>query len=223
MALLRDPEYLYNQMKRHGMKFFQVKDAAGRTLTQMDDTERPMDLAVRDLQEFFEFNTGLFTVKIQETNFRGQGGNRQGWTYEIKIGEDTPNRSAAPVITGISSAEIEQRLADQEARMRKEFEYQQKIKILEDKLEENEQADPMAERILTVLTQIFSTPAHAPAISGDPAQPATVDEKRQRLNAAVKKLLAADPDFIQHIEQLAQLAQDKPGIYQMAVEQLKQL
>lgn len=57
--------------------------------------------------------------------------------------------------------------------------------------------------------------------TGQPVQPTPDDINR--LQAALDILGKYDPDIIPHLEKLAVLARDKPGIYKMAIAQLDQL
>jgi hypothetical protein len=46
---------------------------------------------------------------------------------------------------------------------------------------------------------------------------------KERLNKAITRLLKADPNFVNNVEKLANLAEKNPSMYKMAVQQLASL
>lgn len=51
----------------------------------------------------------------------------------------------------------------------------------------------------------------------------TSTDMKERLNKAITRLLKADPNFVNNVEKLANLAEKNPSMYKMAVQQLASL
>jgi hypothetical protein len=76
---------------------------------------------------------------------------------------------------------------------------------------------------LTALTGLFGGGGGGININGIGDAPVMESLTTTKLNAAINKLMKLDYNFVANIEKLAELAEQKPTLYKMAVNQLMNL
>lgn len=117
----------------------------------------------------------------------------------------------------------------QQLEMEKKYIEDKAARDLEALRNEHERKSSKEERIMGIASQFFpmvmgggQSPMNGfePEIIEHMTQP-SVTPKDKIINS-VNKLMTLDPNFVRNIEKLAKLAEEKPMVYKMAVEQLNQ-
>jgi hypothetical protein len=107
---------------------------------------------------------------------------------------------------------LEDQLSRKESDLRSEF---------DKKLNNETRIQGIVSQVLPTVMGAFGGAAQPP-MNGIPQMEQTMDQDvKSKVIASVNKLLEQDPDFATNIAKLAELAKDKPEVYKMAVQMLK--
>jgi hypothetical protein len=231
MAFVKDHTFIIDKMQAEKLPFYQVLDNDGKTIIdENDDKETGVDEASRRLLDLFDRIRGTFTVKLSNKTKadKATGGAVRNLTLVTKINETTP---ATPVqgIGAINSnaiAEIEAKLEEKYAQKFESFKREQDLLRRIEKLEEEKQEPDMLEKYAPYIQGLFGLINQAPGVplNGSPNinGPAESNPIHSRINAAIKILYANDKNFVNNLEKLADIAQNKPLVYAIAIEKLKE-
>lgn len=234
-------DYILDIAKNRKMRSFFIRDGRGDVVF-MADTPAGAEDRFNELKHFLDHNTGVFKVEMRDTYGKGQyaqARQRQSiliGDFEIMLdkpktqgvsgldimGEVTGGISGYQVIRGYEEQVRE--LSNQNIRL------QNKIDLLEDKLErvkemhDRELADAKSsdKRIMNYLNQFGSVLNPMPGsgnINGTETktETKTMNTDKEKLVAAVNRLIAADDNLAEHLTKLADIAENDPGTYQMAI------
>lgn len=125
---------------------------------------------------------------------------------------------------------LQLQLKIQQLEMEKKYIEDKAVRDLETLRNEYERKSSKEEKIMGIASQFF------PMIVGGGQSPMngivepqiennmtnTTETPKDKVIKAINTLMASDPNFVRNIEKLAKLAQEKPMVYKMAVEQLNQ-
>jgi hypothetical protein len=231
MAFITDPNYIIEKMVADKLPYYQVIDTDGRTV--IDENENPevdVHQASKRLMDLFERISGTFSIVLSSKTKqeKGAGGPQRNLRLTTKIGNSYNNNS----VNGIGAVSNTPKIEDIEARLEAKYKEQFDAKMREiellrriEKLEEEKNAPDDIEKyapIIQAIAGIFGNGAvplnGSPNING----PGEVNPVFSRINAAVKILYSNDKNFVENLEKLAQIAQNKPFIYSMAISKLKE-
>lgn len=231
MAFITDPNYIIEKMVADKLPYYQVIDTDGKTV--IDDNENPevdVHQAAKRLQDLFERISGTFTIVLSSKTKaeKGAGGNARNLRLTTKIGSNYNNSS----VNGIGAVNNSVNIAEIEARLEAKYEEKLAAKMKEiellrriEKLEEEKNAPDDLEKYapyIQAIAGIFSGGAvplnGSPNING----PGETNPIFARINAAVKILYNNDKNFVENLEKLADIAQNKPFVYSMAISKLKE-
>jgi hypothetical protein len=231
MAFITDPNYIIEKMVADKLPYYQVIDTDGRTV--IDENENPevdVHQASKRLMDLFERISGTFSIVLSSKTKqeKGAGGPQRNLRLTTKIGNSYNNNS----VNGIGAVSNTPKIEDIEARLEAKYKEQFDAKMREiellrriEKLEEEKNAPDDIEKyapIIQAIAGIFGGGAvplnGSPNING----PGDVNPVFSRINAAVKILYSNDKNFVENLEKLAQIAQNKPFIYSMAISKLKE-
>jgi hypothetical protein len=231
MAFIKDPTYITDKMQSDKLQFYQILDNDGKTIIdENDDKEIGVDEATKRVSDIFERIRGTFIVKLSNKNKseKATGGSIRNLTFTTKINE---NGTTTPVqgIGAINSntiAEIEAKLEEKYAQKFESFKREQDLLRRIEKLEEEKQEPDMLEKYAPYIQGLFGLINQAPGVplNGSPNinGPAESNPIHSRINAAIKILYANDKNFVNNLEKLADIAQNKPLVYAIAIEKLKE-
>jgi hypothetical protein len=231
MAFITDPNYIIEKMVADKLPYYQVIDTDGRTV--IDENENPevdVHQASKRLMDLFERISGTFSIVLSSKTKqeKGAGGPQRNLRLTTKIGNSYNNNS----VNGIGAVSNTPKIEDIEARLEAKYKEQFDAKMREiellrriEKLEEEKNAPDDIEKyapIIQAIAGMFGNGAvplnGSPNING----PGEVNPVFSRINAAVKILYSNDKNFVENLEKLAQIAQNKPFIYSMAISKLKE-
>jgi hypothetical protein len=231
MAILHESDWIIRKMLAEKLPFYQVIDSDGKTvIDENDDSEVDVNEASKRLLDLFDKISGPITVKLSDKTKKqkGAGGSARNLSYTLKIVNNNNNNS----VNGIGAVNNTANIADIEARLEAKYKEQFEAKMREiellrriEKLEDEKNAPDDIEKyapIIQAIAGIFGNGAvplnGSPNING----PGEVNPVFSRINAAVKILYNNDKNFVENLEKLAQIAQNKPFIYSMAISKLKE-
>lgn len=221
MAFVKDKDFILQKMRADKLRFYTVFDSDNKTkIDENQDNEVSLEEAAQALANTMDNVSGLFYIVLSEVNnkTKGEGGvqtAKKNLKFTIKIG-DEPNRtiSGPAQSPGFNLEQIQSSLkTEMELRMQLlEMQYKHKAEI--EALKNQEEApNPYVIEGLKMLQGIMGA---QPSASMAPIAGPEVTHV-QRLNGAVKRLLVADPNFTDHIEKLADIAENNPSLYNMAI------
>jgi len=231
MAYITDPNWIIEKMIAEKLPYYQIIDSDGKTvIDENDNTEVDVHQASKRLIDLFDRISGPITVKLSEKTKKekGAGGNPRNLTFNTKIGNNNNNTG----VSGIGAVNNFANIADIEARLEAKYNEKLEATLREielkrriEKLEEEKNAPDDIEKyapIIQAIAGMFGNGAvplnGSPNING----PGEVNPVFSRINAAVKILYNNDKNFVENLEKLAQIAQNKPFIYSMAISKLKE-
>lgn len=232
MAFITDPNYIIEKMVADKLPYYQVIDTDGKTV--IDDNENPevdVHQAAKRLQDLFERISGTFTIVLSSKTKaeKGAGGNARNLRLTTKIGNNYNNSS----VNGIGAVNNSVNIAEIEARLEAKYEEKLAAKMKEiellrriEKLEEEKNEPDMLEKYAPYIQGLFGLMNQAPGVplNGSPNinGPGETNPIFARINAAVKILYNNDKNFVENLEKLADIAQNKPFVYSMAISKLKE-
>lgn len=229
MATIKTPDHIYKTMMQKGIRFYRVYDAEKRQIDFNNDPDSTPEGAAAALKETLDQLEGLVKIVLSEksTAEKGQGGavKNSDLHFDIVLGK----ASAVGAISG-TGGDISALIAAGIAKEREKWETEEKIKRLEAELKEAKEGNPYIEQIIGGLAQILPALTQAPApVAGQPGQgvpPARAlagveDDRQARLTQAIRTLARIDKNYLEHLELLANLAENNTSIYWVAVNKLK--
>jgi len=219
MAYTKNIKFVTTAMERKGWKHFRVDGADGKTVYVQDDPEARLQDNVAMLEDVINQHTGLLHIKIYERSGRVKGNTGSTKNY-LNFIIDTNDRH--PAMAGIQgpvqpATDYEALLKAQEDRLRAEFKKDMEILDLKRQLKESREESSLDKYLPTIMGLFGQQPV---PVAGHADDTPEINTPKQRLNAAVQRLLAVDNNLIEHLEQLADLAENKPEVYKMAITQL---
>lgn len=231
-------DFILKTLAAHDCKIYEVRSgghAKGGLLScQLDDgweSAAALKRLEHDLNSLE--GAGVIYIKAKTAPSNKGGDNRKVFEYTLNL--NGAQQPTAQPISGIAShpqdtASIE---ASIRANMQREFDDKQKIYDLQRQIDGLKEAGPL-DKYMGPLMQVLAmklapqTPAQPP-INGHPEDETSQEvhenpmEQTERINQALSRLMEVDPDFIDHLEILAEIAQTNQAVYNMAIDSLKKI
>jgi hypothetical protein len=242
---LTNIKYLYDLMDKEKFTFFTVYDSKNSPMRDQCNENYTVQDAKDDLEQFLQYNSGVFRVEFRRTkantdttrNFSFSIDNLKQEKREPMTGIGNMD-SGADYLSIISAKDdkIEklqsEMFANMMAAMSKQHELQ--MEALKTNLNKDTGNDALLQTAVTAISGMFGGGSNI-ALSGfdtmdlpvmettktNTIKPMLVDDNRQKINNAVVRLMKADRDFASNITKLADIADENPLIYNMAISKLQ--
>lgn len=238
---LTNKKYLFDLMQKENFVFFAIYNTQGSIMRDQNNEAYTQEEAVQDLQNFFEYNSGLFRIDFRRTRTITPRTIVHSFTVENSfepeekgIGNVDPTNMNSSLMEVIREKDqkIErlqtESLAQIISGIQKTNELQMELLRTELKNKSGGNDEMLMQAAMTTLGGLFGgsnigvsgfdsveTAAPTPAANMDPA--------KQKINSAVVRLMKVDSNFADHISKLADLAEKNMAMYSMAISQLKNL
>ena len=232
-------------MDKESFTFFTVYDSKGSPMRDQCNEAYSVDDAKEDLQQFLQYNTGVFRVEFRRT----RANNQQTKNYSFTIDnfkqeeEDKPmgsvmmggNNDYVSIITAkderIGQLQ-EQMYSEMVANMNKQHEMQLEA-LKAEGANKNGSNDALIQAALSAITGMFGSQQIGVSGIDTLEMPAMVeqtennnnsmDDKTKKINNAVVRLIRGDKNFAEHITKLANLCDENILIYNMAIAKLNNI
>lgn len=233
-------------MDKENFTFFTVYDNKNSPMRDQCNENYTVQDAKEDLEQFLQYNSGVFRVEFRRAKNNGPSTKNYSFTIDNLKSDREP-------VTGIGSFDgganmdymsiinakdekIEklqsEMFANMMAAMSKQHELQ--MEAMKTELSKDKGNDGLITAAMGALSGMFGGGSNI-ALSGfDSMELPTietnkkitepmVDDNRQKINNAVVRLMKSDQNFANHISKLADLADESPLIYNMAISKLDAL
>lgn len=242
MAFIRDPKLIFDKMKQEGLAFWTLFDSDKKSIIDEIDTEEadPSESLDR-LQDLIYSLDGLIYVVLRTTNkrVRAAGGDMKGtYQYSLRLGSsssginghtDRGNAYGNPLKEMMTL--MEQRHAAELKALEARLTLNETIKDLQRQIKEKnapDATDKLLEQVANMFMQSNSGIMKPTALAGpgenpEPAQTEqqiSREEAKLKLSQAIQRLYKIDPTFHETLTKLADLAENTPAKYQMALTML---
>jgi hypothetical protein len=236
-------EYILKRMRADGVRNFSVLDQDKKTVVEeVKDDSLTVDQAIDRVRDTLDFCTGLVFVELcpmsrQDRRTGGAELKKPNCLIPVHCGGSRPAGGNAPM-SGIGStgpsyqdlmAAQEQRFNDRMDALEKDFKHKKEIEDLQRQLAEAKEGNPTVDKIINNLPVIagflgFKTPTGiagpGPGVDTNPEALEFTDQDDEFAETQIKRLLAVDPDFLQVLKRLADMAETNPPMYEMAKNML---
>jgi hypothetical protein len=238
MAIVRK-EYVIEQIKVKKLPYFIVKD--GNSIIDVQDDDITPDEAADALTNTLDaLDDGIVTVLLSDKSSvdKSRGGRLQNMVYKVRVGNILAGQGNRGGIQNISNyselTRYQDRIRELELLLAKkdhEFELYKLREEFKGSKDKSVFDHPMAQAAITGLLNAWQksgvvTTNGTPPINGhDEVQSEkrlSADDK-QKLKSAIMRLSALDDNLIEHLMLLADMAENKPETYKMAVNMLKNM
>ena len=242
---LTNIKYLYDLMDKEKFTFFTVYDSKNSPMRDQCNENYTVQDAKDDLEQFLQYNSGVFRVEFRRT--KANTATTRNFSFTI----DNLKQEQREPVTGIGNMEggtnymsiisakddkIEklqsEMFANMMAAMAKQHELQ--MESFKSSLNKDTGNDALMQTAITAISGMFGGGSNI-ALSGfdtmdlpvmettktNTIKPMLVDDNRQKINNAILRLMKADRDFASNITKLADIADENPLIYNMAISKLQ--
>lgn len=238
---MTNKDYILQQARDNQMKSFFIKDSRGNVVHQ-SDTPNSLEGKYKELENFLNNHTGVFEVQLRNTAGKGMFPPAKQFP-SLLIGEysvmlekrEEPKISGFDFMNGINGFEImrtyeneKQALKDQLSELKMQMildkqNAEMKIRELENQLNQAKSSDAKIMGYLSKFSDVIS-PVSSRPINGINQDTTTApNPQKEKIIAAVNKLMALDDNFAENITKLADLAERSPAIYQQAQTMLNSM
>lgn len=222
-----------DQMLNKQLPFFSIKEG-NQVVDLQDDEGVSVDAAVEQLESIVEsIESGILEIALSNKSKKQKskgGADLMNFTYKIRIGESKKENESGSMALIREIYELKAKMQEQS--------FEHRMQELERSMKKKEKKDffeqPMVQEAITGLIQNFgkqATPvANHHGIADDLAEteapPETktqrrmTPEEKKTLTETIARLSKVDPDIINTLVKLAQLAESNPGKYNMAKSML---
>tara|TARA_R110000824_G_scaffold200622_2_gene384626 strand:+ start:2310 stop:3050 length:741 start_codon:yes stop_codon:yes gene_type:complete len=244
---LTNIKYLYDLMDKEGFTYFTIYDSKGSPMRDQTNESYSVEDSKADLTQFLEYNSGVFRVEFRRKKVNTP--NTRNFSFTI----DNLKSDPEPTMQGIGNTgmgmdymsvirakdeKIDKLQSEMFANMMAAMNRQHELQ-LEALTKEMEKADggndAMMQTAMSALGGMFGGGANIGVSGFDTAIPEIkenthkktennmVDDTKRKINSAVVRLIQSDPEFANNISKLADLCEDNPMIYKMAISKLENL
>ena len=231
-------------MDKEGFTFFTIYDSKGSPMRDQTNESYSVEDSKADLNQFLEYNSGVFRVEFRRTKANLASTKNYSFTIDNFI-QDEPiqgigNPNQGTDYMSVIRAKDEkidklqsEMFANMMAAMNKQHEMQ--IETLKSEMKNADGGnDALMQTAISALGGMFGGGgASNVALSGlDTLEiPETkintnngmVDDTKKTINNAVVRLMKGDKEFAENISKLADLCDENPLIYNLAIGKLKAL
>ena len=241
---LTNIKYLYDLMDKEGFTFFTIYDSKGSPMRDQTNESYSVEDSKADLNQFLEYNSGVFRVEFRRTKANHASTKNYSFTIDNFI-QDEPIQGIGNPDQGTDYMSVirakdekidklqSEMFANMMAAMNKQHEMQ--IETLKSEMKNADGGnDALMQTAISALGGMFGGGgASNVALSGlDTLEiPETkintnngmVDDTKKTINNAVVRLMKGDKEFAENISKLADLCDENPLIYNLAIGKLKAL
>ena len=243
---LTNIKYLYDLMDKEKFTYFTVYDSKNSPMRDQCNENYSVQDAKDDLEQFLQYNSGVFRVEFRRTKTNHPNTKNYSFTIDNIRAEQREDVSGIGSFDGgadymsiINSKDekIEklqsEMFANMMAAMAKQHELQ--MEALKTNLKKDTGNDALMQTAITAITGMFGGGSNI-ALSGFDSmempviektntntEDTMVDDNKRKINSAVVRLIKADKDFADNITKLADIADENPLIYSMAINKLKSI
>ena len=241
---LTNIKYLYDLMDKEKFTFFTIYDSKGSPMRDQTNESYSVEDSKADLSQFLEYNSGVFRVEFRRTKANHTTTKNFSFTIDNFIKEE-PMQGIGNVNEGTDYMSVirakdekidklqSEMFANMMAAMNKQHEMQ--IETLKSEMKNADGGnDALMQTAISALGGMFGGGgASNVALSGlDTLEvPETkintnkgmVDDTKKTINNAVVRLMKGDKEFAENISKLADLCDENPLIYNLAIGKLKAL
>ena len=241
---LTNIKYLYDLMDKEGFTFFTIYDSKGSPMRDQTNESYSVEDSKADLSQFLEYNSGVFRVEFRRTKANHASTKNYSFTIDNFI-QDEPIQGIGNPDQGTDYMSVirakdekidklqSEMFANMMAAMNKQHEMQ--IETLKSEMKNADGGnDALMQTAMSALGGMFGGGgASNVALSGlDTLEiPETkintsngmVDDTKKTINNAVVRLMKGDKEFAENISKLADLCDENPLIYNLAIGKLKAL
>lgn len=230
-------EYVLDQITRMQLPYYIVKD--GNTVLDVQDDDITPEESAEQLNNMLEaLDDGIITILLSDksSSDKARGGRLRNFSYKVRV---RSNGSIHGQNTNVQTIPNNSELARLHEKVRTlELQLQQKqhefdLYKLERKFDESKEKSvfdhPMAQTAIAGLLQMWNKSGivstdGTPPINGH-EHDVHIEQANNvvRLKEATKKLMKLDPNFIDNLCKLAELAEQKPEMYATALNVLKSM
>lgn len=226
MAFVKNYELILEKVQKENLPFYQILDNDGKTIIdENNDPDVSAHEAVKKMQDIFDNITGTVIIKLcsRSKEDKAKGGPARNITLTTKI-PDTSNNSNIQGIGSVSPniAEIEARLEEKYNQKLEAYKREQDLLRRIEKLEAEKNEGSDVDKYLPLIAGIFGNQMPVPLAGNDPNINGPGNEVHERINNAIKILYKNDKNFVSNLEKLAQISQNNPLVYAVAIEKLKE-
>tara|TARA_R110002153_G_scaffold149849_1_gene301451 strand:- start:48 stop:782 length:735 start_codon:yes stop_codon:yes gene_type:complete len=242
---LTNVKYLYDLMDKDSFTFFTVYDSKGSPMRDQCNESYSVDDAKEDLQQFLQYNTGVFRVEFRRTRANTQQTKNYSFTVDNFKNEEEDKPMGSTMMGGntdyvniITSKDErigqlqEQMYSEMVANLNKQHEMQLNA-IRAEGANKNGNNDALIQAALSAITGMFGSQQigvsgietmEMPQMEQETIENNNnMDDKTKKINNAVVRLIRGDKNFAEHITKLANLCDDNILIYNMAIAKLNNL
>ena len=226
MAFVKNYELILEKVQKENLPFYQILDNDGKTIIdENNDPDVSAHEAVKKMQDIFDNITGTVIIKLcsRSKEDKAKGGPARNITLTTKI-PDTSNNSNIQGIGAVSPniAEIEARIEEKYNQKLEAYKREQDLLRRIEKLEAEKNEGSDLEKYMPLIAGIFGNQMPTPLAGNDPNINGPGNEVHERINNAIKILYKNDKNFVSNLEKLAQISQNNPLVYAVAIEKLKE-
>ena len=240
---LTNIKYLYELMDKEKFTFFTIYDSKGSPMRDQSNPNYSLDDAKSDLNQFLEYNSGVFRVEFRRTRQNTPSTKNYSFTIDNlksdredsmpmgNVGVDMDYMSVIRAKDEKIDKLQSEMFANMMAAMNKQHELQ--IDALKNEYKKADGGnDALMQTAIQALSGMFG--GSSIGLSGvETLEPTKtnnninsiemVDDNKKRINNAVVRLMNNDADFANNISKLADLCEENPLIYKMAISKLEAL
>ena len=237
---LTNTKYLFDLMEREKFQFFSVYNASGAIMRDQCDENYSVADAMEDLRHFLEFNSGVFRVEFRKT--KNNTAQTKNYSFTIdnfkEVAKDsTPMMGLNGGIAGGELMGVIQQKDEKIDKLQSEMfaqvigslqkQHELQMEVFKNSMNKDTGNEALLQAALAAISGMFGGGQNI-ALSGleevqETQEKPLVDDKRKKINNAVVRLMKADMNFAENITKLADMADQQPMIYSMAIEKLRNL
>jgi len=242
---LTNIKYLYDLMDKESFTFFTVYDSKGSPMRDQCNESYSVDDAKEDLQQFLQYNSGVFRVEFRRTKVNNANTKNYSFTVD-NFKNEVDDKPIGSVMMGGNGDYVsiitakderigqlqEQMYSEMVANMNKQHEMQLEA-LKKENSNKNGSNDALIQAGLSAIMGMFGNSQIGVSGIDSIEMPELVyqketkdnvmDDKTKKINNAVVRLIRGDKDFANHITKLADLCDDNILIYNMAIAKLDNL
>lgn len=235
-------------MDKESFTFFTVYDNKNSPMRDQCNDNYSVQDAKEDLEQFLQYNSGVFRVEFRRAKNNGPATKNYSFTIDNLKSDREPVSGIGSFdgggtmdymsIINAKDDKIEklqsEMFANMMAAMSKQHELQ--MEAMKTELSKDKGNDGLITAAMGAISGMFGNGGNNIALSGfdtmempaiqttkKSTEPMIVDDNRQKINNAVVRLMKSDQNFANHICKLADLADESPLIYNMAISKLDAL
>lgn len=247
---LTNIKYLYDLMDKEGFTFFTIYDSKGSPMRDQCNPSYSIDDAKNDLNQFLEYNSGVFRVELRRTKQNNSTTKNYSFTIDNmksdrddsmpmgNVGADMDYMSVIRAKDDKIDKLQSEMFANMMAAMNKQHEMQ--VEALEKQYKNADGGnDQLMQSAISALSGMFggsniglsgldtlTSPVveeKTHTVNNNINDNKMMDDEKKIINSAVVRLMNSDKDFANNITKLADLCEGNPLIYKMAISKLEAL